>query len=741
MSQQTWGDIIARNYSAGRAIADDFVSSRYAKKADELRTTYEERAKSEGKQLQDYLPDLEAELRQLAAGVGATRRGVTDASGKALDMGTMGRIREDVGRMGDTRAGALALAGDQAGARQTRAGAQYAIGEFDAGQGQQVAGDTIAATSSAIDPKTGAYDAQKGALGVAKVGAQYGNADVAAGQTEAADTFRMKSAAAKATQLYNIISNPESADADQVTGLWEGIKQDIPEYKNVDLRLEDGKIYIYENGKATGDLDPQEAAQLLQTAIQAPGQAIQSSMQAQLKAVEDSKTRTADVDKQILQATIDVVRKLEAAGIDSTVSAATVAAQKAVAQSGSMKLVEIGADPNTYMIEAGGDKYVVKTNTQPNLETGEPGGTVQVFDLNGNPVPAEVLNKIDVQSSAKALTDLSVARAAAGTQLNVEVMNQQMRILNDLGAAYGGSQRPLQGASSGGGSSGGNSRAERNNNPGNIEDIGQFKNFPGYKGTDGRFAIFDSPEAGQKAFENQLQRYMEGKTTGQPLTSVSEIIGTWSPQADPTNQKGSTNNYAAYVAKKLGVDPTQPLTPAQIPQLAAAMAEFESGNTGGAPAKKGALPTAAEQRGEYAAAPSAAAAGAVAVAKSAPAQQTRVPGKKQAISPEFVRKQSTDLLRLRDEYNQATDALAQFDEDRGTERGFTPGRSLDSPGKTGAIGLTPAQAKVRQRLLARVDDVGRSLLDTRRETAANTAALRRETAGRGRRRRRQLVCQ
>lgn len=715
----TWGDIISRNYSAGRAIADDFVTSRFAKKADQVRSKYEAQAKAEGKQLQDFLPDLEAELRTLASDVGATRRGVKDSKGGALDVGAMGRIREDVVRGGEQRAGALAMAGDQAGARRTRAGALYSTGErFDDAQGQQIAGDTIAATQGALGPD-GKYDSQKGALGLAKVGAQYGNGDAAAAQTEQADTFRMKSAAAKATQLYNLISNPQAADADQLRGLWEGIKQDVPEFKNVDLQLQDGKVYIYENGKPTGDLDSQEAAQLLQVAIQAPGQAIQSSMQAQLKAIEDSKAAAAGVDKTILEASTRVIEKLTAAGIPSTLSSAFVGAQKAISASGGgFQLKEIGEEPGTYIVDNGGQKLVVKTN-QPvagALGAGGATDTVQVFDLNGNPVPPETLNKAGLGpggGAAQAVIQLSMEQAKAGTKLNFEVLNQQLEALNNLGAAYGGSQKPR--------SSGGGSRAERNNNPGNIEDRGQFEGMPGYKGSDGRFAIFDSPEAGQKAMALQLERYFDGKTTGQPLQTVADIIGTWSPQDDPTNQAGSTSNYANYVAQKLGVDPNAPLTKADIPRLATAMAEFESGNTSNAQ-PKGALPTLAPGTGKEAALQNA-------VAQSEPAKGPKVPGgRKGAIDPKFVRKQGTDLIALRDTVAQKKAALERFDEEYGTQlQRSTSDRGPDA-GRVRPVNLPPNVAAVRERLAADLAKYQQEMITLTAETRANAAALRKKEA-------------
>ena len=44
-------------------------------------------------------------------------------------------------------------------------------------------------------------------------------------------------------------------------------------------------------------------------------------------------------------------------------------------------------------------------------------------------------------------------------------------------------------------------RNVRNNNPGNLEATDWVKSQPGYVGTDGRFAIFDSPEAGEGRVE------------------------------------------------------------------------------------------------------------------------------------------------------------------------------------------------------------------------------------------------
>lgn len=115
----------------------------------------------------------------------------------------------------------------------------------------------------------------------------------------------------------------------------------------------------------------------------------------------------------------------------------------------------------------------------------------------------------------------------------------------------------------------------RNNNPGNLEASAWTQKQPGYVGSDGRFAIFETPEHGSKAMDSLLMGY-----ASRGLETPSSIIGRWSPVSDPLNQPGSTSNYASYVAKKLGVGPNDKIdmsNPEVRAQLASAMTEFEGG--------------------------------------------------------------------------------------------------------------------------------------------------------------------
>jgi len=66
---------------------------------------------------------------------------------------------------------------------------------------------------------------------------------------------------------------------------------------------------------------------------------------------------------------------------------------------------------------------------------------------------------------------------------------------------------------------------------------------------------------------------------GRGLNNVSSIVETYAPRQSRggDNTDAQVNNYISYVSKRLGVDPTQPLSPAMIPQLSEAMREFETG--------------------------------------------------------------------------------------------------------------------------------------------------------------------
>lgn len=76
-------------------------------------------------------------------------------------------------------------------------------------------------------------------------------------------------------------------------------------------------------------------------------------------------------------------------------------------------------------------------------------------------------------------------------------------------------------------------------------------------GKQGQFQQFDNPETGIRVASNQLDRYFTGKTTGKPLQTVEDIVGTWNNENEPGSM--SKKDYVAVVAKHSGLDPTKPL--------------------------------------------------------------------------------------------------------------------------------------------------------------------------------------
>lgn len=112
-------------------------------------------------------------------------------------------------------------------------------------------------------------------------------------------------------------------------------------------------------------------------------------------------------------------------------------------------------------------------------------------------------------------------------------------------------------------------RSVRNNNPGNIEDGKFAKAQPGYKGTDGRFAIFEDAGTGAKAQGALLGSYID-----RGFNTVEKIIKRWAPHSDGND----TAAYIAQVAKSLNVSPGDTLSKAAIPQLQRVITGVESGS-------------------------------------------------------------------------------------------------------------------------------------------------------------------
>ena len=141
---------------------------------------------------------------------------------------------------------------------------------------------------------------------------------------------------------------------------------------------------------------------------------------------------------------------------------------------------------------------------------------------------------------------------------------------------------PGTGGPVGGGGGGGAVAAALQTNPGAIKDGAFARSQPGYAGASGGFATFNTPEAGIAAQENLLRSAYIGKG----FNTIDKIVNRYAPQG-PENSSASVSNYKKYIAQRTGIDINAPISAGQVPAIAAAMREFETGNRPGGKAGGG----------------------------------------------------------------------------------------------------------------------------------------------------------
>lgn len=116
----------------------------------------------------------------------------------------------------------------------------------------------------------------------------------------------------------------------------------------------------------------------------------------------------------------------------------------------------------------------------------------------------------------------------------------------------------------------------RNNNPGNLRDA-----------KTGEFLRFATLEEGKKALDDDLKVKLGGQSTAVKqrfgdqanILTPAMLAETWSPATAPGNTPESTQNYAKFIASKLGIEPTAPIpnTDEARKIVSNAITEFESG--------------------------------------------------------------------------------------------------------------------------------------------------------------------
>jgi transposase-like protein len=120
----------------------------------------------------------------------------------------------------------------------------------------------------------------------------------------------------------------------------------------------------------------------------------------------------------------------------------------------------------------------------------------------------------------------------------------------------------------------GSSLGDRNMNRGNLKDFPWVRKQPGYVGPgEGGFAQFESVEAGDAA-----QMKLVGNKFSSGARTVASLIDSYLG-GDPANKPAEIRNYKGYVAKQLGLSPSDAITADMLPMVSRAMIEFETGAT------------------------------------------------------------------------------------------------------------------------------------------------------------------
>ena len=145
--------------------------------------------------------------------------------------------------------------------------------------------------------------------------------------------------------------------------------------------------------------------------------------------------------------------------------------------------------------------------------------------------------------------------------------NKEIKKIIKTGSGYNiieytdGTQEKRQGA-----------RNWRNNNPGNIE-YGSYAKKMGAIGSDGRFAIFPTYEAGRAAKQNLI---FQG--SGYKDKSITDAMNRYAPSSE-----NDTNKYISIVSSAANADPStklSDLTEEQQQQVLNAMEKFEGFKVG-----------------------------------------------------------------------------------------------------------------------------------------------------------------
>lgn len=432
------GDDFGRGYQAGRGIGDDLSRWRMSRGEQKLREEFEQRAAEEGRNLEDYIPEIESRLQALYESSGSAKRGITGAYGRSPVESQLDQYRrrasEGIGR----RASAALETGDVAGSRRVLARGMGQMGDYDASLANYQAGDQVEAVNAGVGRGVdGGFDSAGASGRMAGVLGKYGDIAGASGAQNASEQFRTQNLQVLGGRMATMLENPQAFGNDQMRGTFEAMKPYLPsEYAAFDIQLDDNNVpVLYNGGTPVGDLsDPDERSGVIDMLTQ-----LAKDPSTILSQRESIRTANAAHARDRREAAWDTSNEAAAAMIQEFVKAGVDAKALEDVQSTRQQAMQAGGW--TKLDTIGEDGSIAATDRNGNLITIHPG---RASGVDGQMLPGmtirdaagNVLNPDDIAGGA-ALTQYAQATAELAAQarsrMSADALLTGLRLLGTIG--------------------------------------------------------------------------------------------------------------------------------------------------------------------------------------------------------------------------------------------------------------------------------------------------------------------
>ncbi len=436
---------MTNGYNLGRQVGNDFATTRFKRAEAKLQQEIADRAKAEGKPIEDYIDLYRERVQQLAADKGVTRRAI-NVGDQSLEDATAdaytGRIKQAV----DLRAGRQMAGGDLAGGMSTASTGRYRVGDLEGGMKVGQGADQIRAGQAAINPD-GSYNLEQGYKGAAGVSAKYGDVEGAARATTAR-TAEMDRIANNLYARAHMLMDGTDEGMERAMGLINTAltKYDTRWGSNLQVSYDraNDTFNLYQGDPAKGNLvshiPKSEARGWMEGFIQDPEAMLKTNIAARAADSVESRKAQRERDAKGTEAMSDLVKEWTKARVDPQRASAAATALKTAADKGwEVMGAPIEVDGvTTQQAKLNGELYIIQYGIQPDPDAKENGATIRILDARGFPVdPSKLQGAREVTEAARLTTD--AINSAADRE---EAANTLMTGLKAMQAIWFGGGNP-----------------------------------------------------------------------------------------------------------------------------------------------------------------------------------------------------------------------------------------------------------------------------------------------------------